>query len=82
VFLTGTLIPNVTIKQAPEGPSWTHGHPTRIPPSRRSAPQSRSQAVELRGCDSSTARAHLIVAADSAEAPVEKVTAALVVLYD
>ena len=38
--------------------------------------------MELRGWDSSTARAHLVLAADRADAPVEKVAAALVALYD
>jgi hypothetical protein len=38
--------------------------------------------MELRGWDSSTARAHLMVAADRADAPVEKVATALLALYD
>jgi hypothetical protein len=38
--------------------------------------------MELRGWDSSTARAHLVMAADRADAPVETVAAALVALYD
>ena len=38
--------------------------------------------MELRGWDSSTARAHLNAAAHRAETPVERVATALVVLYD
>jgi AmiR/NasT family two-component response regulator len=38
--------------------------------------------MELRGWDSSTARAHLIAAAGRADTPVEKVATALLVLYD
>ncbi|MGZ4531820.1 MAG: ANTAR domain-containing protein [Mycobacteriaceae bacterium] len=38
--------------------------------------------MELRGWDSSTARAHLGVAADRADAPVEEVARALLALYD
>lgn len=38
--------------------------------------------MELRGWDPSTSRAHLVLAADRADAPVEKVAAALLSLYD
>ena len=38
--------------------------------------------MELGGWDSSTARAHLMVAADRADVPVEKVATALLALYD
>ena len=38
--------------------------------------------MELGGWDSTTARAHLVAAADRADAPVETVAAALVALYD
>ena len=38
--------------------------------------------MELRGWDSSTARAHLILAAQRAETPVAQVATALLVLYE
>jgi hypothetical protein len=38
--------------------------------------------MELRGWDSSTARAHLDVLADRADMPVENVATALLALYD
>jgi hypothetical protein len=38
--------------------------------------------MEIRGWDSPTARANLILAADRADAPVETVAAALLALYD
>ena len=38
--------------------------------------------MELGGWDSSTARAHLVLAADRSDAPVEKVAAALLALYE